>query len=120
MFTPPGESNMQIFYIDAQGFFGYGYFVEDKELDAPNFLKTAERKKVLSNIESLGLLSAAEKAGLTLSKVLPSDCTEIILLSLARNSILLLLHVQHSRSADVIWLLSCHDGSYVYVCSWRA
>lgn len=53
-----------------QGFFGYGYFVEDKELDAPNFLKTAERKKVLSNIESLGLLSAAEKAGLSLSKVL--------------------------------------------------
>ena len=88
---------MRTFYIDAQGFFGYGYFVEDKELDAPNFLKTAERKKVLSNIESLGLLSAAEKAGLTLSKVLPSDCTELIHLSIARNiSISLLLHVQHA------------------------
>lgn len=62
--------------IDVQGFFGYGYFVEDKELDAPNFLKTAERKKVLSNIESLGLLSAAEKAGLTLSKVL---CLDIVI-----------------------------------------
>ncbi len=59
--------------------------MEDKELDAPNFLKTAERKKVLSNIESLGLLSAAEKAGLTLSKVLPSECTELIHLSTARN-----------------------------------
>jgi hypothetical protein len=53
---------------DGQGFFGYGYFVEDSEMDAPNYLKTAERKKVLSNIESLGLLSAAEKAGLSLSK----------------------------------------------------
>lgn len=64
--------------IDAQGFFGYGYFVEDKELDAPNFLKTAERKKILSNIESLGLLSAAEKAGITLSKVHSSDFTILI------------------------------------------
>ncbi|KAK9905517.1 hypothetical protein WJX75_001390 [Coccomyxa subellipsoidea] len=53
----------------AKGFFGYGYFVEDSEMDAPNYLKTAERKKVLSNIESLGLLSAAEKAGLSLSKL---------------------------------------------------
>ncbi len=40
-------------------------------MDAPNYLRTAERKKVLSNIESLGLLSAAEKAGLSLSKVNP-------------------------------------------------
>ena len=52
-----------------QGFFGSGYFVEDKETDAPNYLRTLERKKVLSNIEQLGLLSAAEKAGLSLSKV---------------------------------------------------
>ena len=43
--------------------------MEDKETDAPNYLRTLERKKVLSNIESLGLLSAAEKAGLSLSKV---------------------------------------------------
>ena len=55
-----------------QGFFGSGYFVEDKETDAPNYLRTLERKKVLSNIEQLGLLSAAEKAGLSLSKVTPS------------------------------------------------
>jgi hypothetical protein len=53
----------------AQGFFGTGYFVEDQETDAPNILRTAERKKILSNIESLGLLSAVEKAGLSLSKV---------------------------------------------------
>ncbi len=38
-------------------------------MESPNILKTAERKKILSNIESLGLLSAAEKAGLSLSKV---------------------------------------------------
>lgn len=68
--------------VDVQGFFGYGYFVEDKELDAPNFLKTAERKKVLSNIESLGLLSAAEKAGLTLSKVLRLGTVILVLLLL--------------------------------------
>ena len=55
--------------ITLQGFFGSGYFVEDKETDAPNYLRTLERKKVLSNIEQLGLLSAAEKAGLSLSKV---------------------------------------------------
>ena len=55
-----------------QGFFGSGYFVEDKETDAPNYLRTLERKKVLSNIEQLGLLSAAEKAGLSLSKVTQS------------------------------------------------
>ena len=53
----------------AQGFFTSGYFVEDKEADAPNYLRSLERKKVLSNIEQLGLLSAAEKAGLSLSKV---------------------------------------------------
>lgn len=61
-------------YPGLQGFFGSGYFVEDKETDAPNYLRTLERKKVLSNIESLGLLSAAEKAGLSLSKVTPSLC----------------------------------------------
>jgi hypothetical protein len=55
----------------SQGFFTSGYFLEDVEMDAPNILRTAERKKILSNIESLGLLSAAEKAGLSLSKVLP-------------------------------------------------
>ena len=43
--------------------------MEDKEADAPNYLRSLERKKVLSNIEQLGLLSAAEKAGLSLSKV---------------------------------------------------
>lgn len=53
----------------SKGFFGSGYFVEDKETDAPNYLRTLERKKVLSNIEQLGLLSAAEKAGLSLSKL---------------------------------------------------
>ena len=52
-----------------QGFFTSGYFLEDVEVESPNILKTAERKKILSNIESLGLLSAAEKAGLSLSKV---------------------------------------------------
>ncbi|BDA47662.1 hypothetical protein COCOBI_10-5130 [Coccomyxa sp. Obi] len=69
--TVAGVSKKVNTYDDnwAKGFFGYGYFVEDKEMDAPNFLKTAERKKVLSNIESLGLLSAAEKAGLSLSKL---------------------------------------------------
>lgn len=55
--------------ILVQGFFGSGYFMEDKEDDAPNYLRSLERKKVLSNIERLGLLSAAEKAGLSLSKV---------------------------------------------------
>ena len=53
----------------AQCFFTSGYFVEDKEASAPNYLRSLERKKVLSNIEQLGLLSAAEKAGLSLSKV---------------------------------------------------
>lgn len=43
-------------------------------MDAPNYLKTAEKKKILSNIESLGLLSAAEKAGLSLSKVCIMQC----------------------------------------------
>lgn len=55
--------------MTLQGFFTSGYFLEDVEVDSPNLLKTAERKKILSNIESLGLLSAAEKAGLSLSKV---------------------------------------------------
>lgn len=59
----------------AQGFFSSGYFVEDKETDAPNYLRTLERKKVLSNIEQLGLLSALEKSGLSLSKVRPCCCT---------------------------------------------
>ncbi len=43
--------------------------MEDKETDAPNYLRTLERKKVLSNIEQSGLLSSLEKAGLSLSKV---------------------------------------------------
>lgn len=69
--TVAGVSNKVTTYDDkwSKGFFGSGYFVEDKETDAPNYLRTLERKKVLSNIEQLGLLSAAEKAGLSLSKL---------------------------------------------------
>lgn len=70
----------KVCFFTVQGFFGTGYFVEDQELNAPNILRTAERKKILSNVESLGLLSAAEKAGLSLSKVPAPFAPSLLLL----------------------------------------
>ena len=43
--------------------------MEDKEAADANYLRSIEKKKLLSTIEKAGLLSKAEKAGLTLSRV---------------------------------------------------
>ena len=55
----------------VQGFFGTGYFVEGKKKPDPkySYLKQLEKKRVLSGVEKIKLLSRMEKAGLTLSKV---------------------------------------------------
>mmetsp|Transcript_9226 Transcript_9226/g.32056 ORF Transcript_9226/g.32056 Transcript_9226/m.32056 type:complete len:183 (+) Transcript_9226:37-585(+) len=65
------ERKKVISYDDnwARGAVTTGIFVEDGEATSRNFLKSAEKKKLLSQVESAGLLSAAEKAGLTLSKI---------------------------------------------------
>jgi hypothetical protein len=52
-----------------QGYFTNGYFVEAPSASDASYLKKIEKKKLLSGVESLGLLSKAEKAGLTLSTV---------------------------------------------------
>lgn len=52
-----------------KGFWGTGIFLEDNEKPAVNIFKKVEQKKVLSSVEKLGLLSAAEKAGFSLSKI---------------------------------------------------
>ena len=54
-----------------QGFFGTGYFLEGrKKPDAKySYLRQLEKKKILSGVERIKLLSKLEKAGLTLSKV---------------------------------------------------
>lgn len=53
----------------SKGIGSLGYLLEDKEKASPNVFKQLEKKKILSSVESLGLLSAAEKAGLSLSKI---------------------------------------------------
>lgn len=53
----------------TQGYFTNGYFVEAPSSSDASYLKKIEKKKLLSGVESLGLLSKAEKAGLTLSTV---------------------------------------------------
>lgn len=53
-----------------QGYFTNGYFLESPDKGSSTYLKTIEKKKLLSGVESLGLLSKAEKAGLTLSTVI--------------------------------------------------
>ena len=94
-----------------KGPIGYGLFAENSERKDGNFLKKCaagrpaalaaqgppnqtrrrmEEKKLLSFIESSGLLSAAEKAGVTLSKVeelkLLSTAERLGLLSLAESA----------------------------------
>ncbi|KFM22975.1 hypothetical protein F751_0333 [Auxenochlorella protothecoides] len=49
--------------------FGAGYFAEEKDVSPSSMYRKIEKKKVLSGVERLGLLSKAEKAGLTLTKI---------------------------------------------------
>merc|ERR1711937_709667 len=53
----------------TKGLGSVGYFVEDKEKKSFILLGRLSDRKVLSSVEKSGLLSTAEKAGLTLSKV---------------------------------------------------
>lgn len=56
-----------------QGFWGTGYFNEDKEKAPVNVLRSVESKKLLSTAGRFKLLSSLDKAGLNLAKVtLPS------------------------------------------------
>jgi hypothetical protein len=48
---------------------GIGYFLEDKEVGTKSVFKKIEEKKLLSTVQNLGLLSKAEAAGFTLSKI---------------------------------------------------
>eukprot|EP00241_Pyramimonas_parkeae_P011491 CAMPEP_0114251212 /NCGR_PEP_ID=MMETSP0058-20121206/15150_1 /TAXON_ID=36894 /ORGANISM="Pyramimonas parkeae, CCMP726" /LENGTH=187 /DNA_ID=CAMNT_0001364999 /DNA_START=36 /DNA_END=599 /DNA_ORIENTATION=- len=72
-------------------YFGTGLFVEDKDPQDGNYLKKIEEKKLLSTVEGLGLLSLAEKNGLTLSKIeklgLLSTVEKLGLLSLADKAL---------------------------------
>merc|ERR1711990_1416996 len=52
-----------------KGLGSVGIFLEDKETKSYNLIERLAKRKVLSSVEQSGLLSAAEKAGLTLSKV---------------------------------------------------
>lgn len=63
-----------------KGFWGSGYFNEGNASPDNNYLKRIEAKKLLSSIEKSGLLSKADKAGLTLSRIEQSK-----LLSTAEN-----------------------------------
>lgn len=64
-----------------KAFFGSGYFNEGNSSSADNnYLKRIESKKLLSFVEKSGLLSKADKAGLTLSRIEQSK-----LLSTAEN-----------------------------------
>lgn len=76
------------------GFFTSGYLLEDKERRSVNTLKVVEKNKLLSLTESLGLLSAADKAGFNLAKV-----EELKLLSTAEKLGLLTL-AEKALSAD--------------------
>ncbi|KAK9814674.1 hypothetical protein WJX72_009598 [[Myrmecia] bisecta] len=53
----------------SKGFFGTGYFREEADQNVDSYLKRIEKKKILSGVEGLGLLSKAEKAGLTLTQI---------------------------------------------------
>lgn len=70
-------------------FLGTGLFVEDSEKAEVNILERVEKKKVLSGVESMGLLTMAENAGLSLSKVeelgLLSTAEKLGLLSLTES-----------------------------------
>ena len=55
-----------------QGFWGTGYFSEDREKAPVNVLRSIESKKLLSSAGKLKLLSSADKAGFNLAKVLMS------------------------------------------------
>lgn len=61
-------------YTGSQGFFGSGYFNEGNASPDNNYLKRIEAKKLLSSIEKSGLLSKADQAGLTLSRVCSKGC----------------------------------------------
>lgn len=54
-----------------QGYFTSGYFLESQDNGDTPYLKKIENKKLLTGVQNLGLLSKAEKAGLTLSKAWP-------------------------------------------------
>eukprot|EP00210_Caulerpa_lentillifera_P007931 g7570.t1 len=72
-------------------FIGYGYFSEDQESSSVNIFERLERKKVLSSVEQAGLLTAAEKAGLSLTKIeelgLLSTAEKLGLLTLAEKAL---------------------------------
>uniref|UniRef100_A0A7R9SVL3 Uncharacterized protein n=1 Tax=Polyblepharides amylifera TaxID=1486889 RepID=A0A7R9SVL3_9CHLO len=53
----------------SKDFFTTGLFVEDNEKQEANYLKKIEEKSLLSSIEGLGLLTFADKNGITLSKI---------------------------------------------------
>eukprot|EP00884_Botryococcus_braunii_P022838 jgi/Botrbrau1/9238/Bobra.0028s0033.1 len=73
----------------SKGYFTNGYFLEGPDKGGSTYLKTIEKKKLLSGVESLGLLSKAEQAGLTLSTVeklgLLSTAEKLGLLETAEN-----------------------------------
>lgn len=71
-------------------FFGTGLFLEDGESKSVDVLERVQKKKILTSVEKLGLLSLAEKSGLTLSKIeklgLLSTAEKLGLLSLLENA----------------------------------
>jgi hypothetical protein len=56
-------------HLSLTGFFGTGYFLEDRETSSKSAFKKIEEKKLLSSVEKLGILSKLESAGLTLGKI---------------------------------------------------
>jgi len=87
-------STRKVNTVDDQwkkGFFGSGYLLEDRERAPVNTLKVIERKKILSQAEKLGVLSAADKAGFNLAKMeelkLLSTAERLGLLSLAEKAL---------------------------------
>mmetsp|Transcript_14179 Transcript_14179/g.42793 ORF Transcript_14179/g.42793 Transcript_14179/m.42793 type:complete len:187 (+) Transcript_14179:215-775(+) len=72
-----------------KGFWGTGYFNEDKEKAPVNVLRSVESKKLLSTAGKFKLLSSLDKAGLNLAKVeemkLLSKAEQAGLLSLAER-----------------------------------
>ncbi|QDZ23619.1 DUF1118 domain-containing protein [Chloropicon primus] len=73
-----------------KGLGSVGIFLEDKEKKSYNLVERLADRKVLSSVEKSGLLSAAEKAGLSLSKVenlkLLSTAEKLGVLALIENA----------------------------------
>lgn len=99
-----------------KGFFGTGLFLEDNEKPTVNIFKRVEQKKLLSNVEKLGLLSKAEKAGFTLSKIeklgLLSTAERLGLLTLADE--LLVTDPGKVTSASIPFFLAA-VGALVFI-----